>query len=1187
MTVSMRVMSLGAGYRYLLNSVVSGDGERDLTEPLTRYYAEAGTPPGAWLGTGLQGLGNGELAAGDVVTEDHLRLLLGKACDPITGEPLGRNPAQVKTLEERIARRVEDLPYAMDLEKRAEAITRVEAEEEARPVRLPVAGFDHTFSVPKSVSALWAVADGGTQALIAQAHRNAITEVLDLFERDLAMTRVGADAGDGSVAQVEVLGIIATAYDHFDSRSSDPQLHTHVVIANRVQGAHDQKWRTLDGRPVHRAVVALSEHYNAVLADHLTRDLGLAWDWRDRGERRNRAYEITGVPDALLTAFSSRSQDIEQVTDELIDQYRQRRGREPSQRTIIRLRAEATLRTRPEKQKRSLESLVEQWRSRASRVLGEDATDWASTLTRNKDRERAVLLRADDIPLDVVDELGQEVVAAVSEKRSTWQRWNIYAETARRLMDVRFASTVDREAVTGLIVDAAERHSLRLTPPELAHSPVVFQREDGSSVFRPKHGAWFSSAEMLAAEDRLLERTTGDTAPTVDLERVDRAVAKRTSSGHYLMPEQAAAVTRVAVSGRIIDALVGPAGTGKTTTLSALRRAWESEHGNGTVVGLAPSDAAAAVLGKALKIQTENTVKWEWEHDHGRWNFQAGQLVIVDEASMCGTRMLDTITAHAETVGAKVLLVGDDKQLDAVDPSGAFGLIVRTLGEEASELTGVMRFTAEWERNASLALRLGEADALDEYEEQGRIRGGAYDGMLDAAYTAWLHDTQEGRSSLMMAETLESVTALNLRARLDRITTGIVDPKQALALHDGTEAAVGDRVVTRRSDRRLRLGRSAWVQNGQLWNVEAAHQDGSMTVSLVGKKRAAIRLPAAYVRDHVELGYAVTAHRSQGSTVDTGHVIVQSPQMTREALYVAMTRGRAANRTYVATDQWQLEDHQTRPDEEVTARSVLEAVLSHAGAELSAHERIEAEQEAWSGIGQLAAEYDTIAQTGQQARWISLLEQVGFTPEQVDAIVEADSFGPLSAELRRADANHYVPEELVPRILKHQRIENANDPGAVLRQRIQRAIQPRTGSSRVKPPSMIAGLIPRATGVTDPDLQQGLAEREQLIKDRARALVETAIVEQAPWIVQLGKPPSNRQRPAWYRHAETVAAYRDRYRITTDAPLGPAPDGTAQRVDHARAKQALARAKGVADSTPRKQRRQASAPQRQAPSRSL
>ena len=326
-TVSMRVMSAGDGYRYLLNTVVVGDGERDFTEPLTRYYLEVGTPPGFWMGSGIVGFGTGALQAGGEVAETQLQLLLGHSCDPVSGEPLGRRHTVFAPVEKRIAHRIRRLPLSISLDERAEQVTMIEVEERAKKASRPVAGFDHTFSVPKSVSALWAVADGGTQALIVEAHHAAVSEVLDLFERDVAMTRVGTDAGDGSVAQVEVRGVVAAAYDHYDSRSSDPQLHTHVVIANRVQGAHDGKWRTLDGRPIHRAVVALSEHYNAVLADHLSRDLGVSWGRRDRGPRRNPGFEIDGVPDELLTEFSSRSRDIEETADGLIAEYMEQHRR--------------------------------------------------------------------------------------------------------------------------------------------------------------------------------------------------------------------------------------------------------------------------------------------------------------------------------------------------------------------------------------------------------------------------------------------------------------------------------------------------------------------------------------------------------------------------------------------------------------------------------------------------------------------------------------------------------------------------------------------------------------------------------------------------------------------------------------------------------------------------------------------
>ncbi|EYT56604.1 conjugal transfer protein [Leucobacter sp. UCD-THU] len=1182
MTVSMRVMSFGGGYRYLLDSVVASDVPRGLTEPLVRYYQQAGTPPGIWHGSGVGGFQSSAIFAGAVVTEGQLRLLLGKACHPITGEPLGRRLPRPKSLEERIEKRVASLPLSLTLDEQAEATSAIEEEEQARTMRHPVVGFDHTFSVPKSVSTLWAVADGGTQALIARAHRAAFSEVLDLLERDVAMTRVGADAGDGSVAQVEVRGVIATAYDHFDSRAADPQLHTHVVIANRVQGVHDGKWRTLDGRPIHRAVVALSEHYNAVLADHLTRDLGVEWEWRDRGPRRNQAFEIVGVPDALLAEFSSRSHDIELRADELIAEFTEKHGRPTTQQTLIRLRAAATLMTRPDKQKRSLAELTEQWRARADEILGADSTEWATNLLKGAEPVRVPLLRASDASLELLEEIGGSVVEQVGNKRTTWRKWNLYAEAARQLMDIRFASTEDREAVTGLVVDAAERASLRLTPGELAHSPVVFQRSDGTSVFRPKDAALFSSAEMLAAEDRLLALAATDDAPKADVRRVDRAIARKTDAGHLLGEDQARAVAQVALSGRAVDVMLGPAGTGKTTSLLALRKAWESEFGPGSVVGLATSAPAAEVLGQELGIKTENTAKWEYEHRNGRWDFKSGQLILVDESSMAGTYFLDRLMAHARSVGAKVVLVGDPAQLDAVDPSGVFGLIARNLGGDAPQLNAVHRFEHKWERSASLALRLGDESSIDTYKKEQRLTAGESEAMLDAVYSAWLTDIHAGLTSLMITETIEATIALNQRARLDRIIASTVDATRSLKLHDGTEASRGDLVITRRNNRRLRPDRRSWVKNGDIWNVIEAHSDGSLTVQRTHSKGKAIRLPANYVTEHVELAYAITAHRAQGATVDTGHVVVHSNQMTREAFYVAMTRGRQSNHAYVAIDQAQLEEHQARPDEEVTLESVLAGVLRHSGTELSAHEAIEAEQEKWSSIAQLAAEYDTIAQVAQQDRWVGVLEASGLPTEQIDQIVEGDSFGALAAELRRAAANGHRPETLVPQVLAGRPITHATDIGAVLRHRIQQATTARTGSTQSRAPQLIAGLFPKATGVSDPDLRRALREREQLIEGRARALAQAALDEHHPWIAELGAPPTGRRRTAWERNAATVAAYRDRYRVTSGKTFLGKITGTVQRIDAARARAALNRAAALAERAPSRRR---SAPDRAAPLR--
>ena len=196
MVASIRRMTAGNGYKYLLKTVVAGDGDRSLSTPLTRYYAETGTPPGRWMGGGVRDL---TLHEGDEVTERQLELLIGHGRHPVTETQLGRAyPA-----------------YEKDSKRKA------------------VAGFDFTFSIPKSASVLWAVADAGTQAIIADAHHAAVTEMVDFMEREIAASRSGAGTSKGAAAQVEVTGLIAAAYDHYDSRASDPHLHTHVVISNK------------------------------------------------------------------------------------------------------------------------------------------------------------------------------------------------------------------------------------------------------------------------------------------------------------------------------------------------------------------------------------------------------------------------------------------------------------------------------------------------------------------------------------------------------------------------------------------------------------------------------------------------------------------------------------------------------------------------------------------------------------------------------------------------------------------------------------------------------------------------------------------------------------------------------------------------------------------------------------------
>lgn len=1155
MTVSLRVMTAGHGYAYLLRSVITGDGDLAQATALTRYYTEAGTPPGTWLGSGVAQLGNGELEAGMAVTPAQLRTFLGRGCDPVTGESLGRPYANYPAVTQRISARVTGLAATLTGPDYDAAVARVDREEHAGGPRTAVAGFDLTFSVPKSVSVLWGVADANTQGLIVEAHHAAVAQVLDLLEREVAATRVG----HAGIGQVDVLGVVAAAYDHWDSRANDPQLHTHLVIANKVRTAADGRWRTLDSRALHHAVVALSEHYNAVLADRLTGTFGLGWDQRaGRAAARNPTWEITGVSDDLIAEFSRRSRAIDLVTEQAAQEYmRTHHGRRPPRVQAVRLRARATLATRPAKTIHPLSDLTRQWRERAASILGDDPTAWSRRLTLESP---ARPIAADDVPAGAIEHVAVRVVEIVGEKRSTWRHWNLWAEASRQTMGWRFATARDREAVVARITEAATGRSVQLTPPDLAPTPATLQRADGSSRLRPKHAAYLSSMDLLATEARLLDRAETLTAPTLSTDFI-RQAGTLPRDGTRLSAEQAAALDAVATSGRQLDVLVGPAGTGKTTAMRALLLAWTAQHGAGSVVGLAPSAAAAAVLADDLGVACDNTAKWLYEHDHDRADYYAGQLVIVDESTLASTRTLDRITALAAEAGAKVLLVGDPAQLQSVDAGGAFSMLVEARGDDVPELSEVHRFTHEWERGASLALRRGAVEVVDTYAARDRVRGGTTDQMTDAAYAAWRTDLAAGRASILVTDSAESVRRLNDRARAERLLSGAPHTGREALLAGDARASVGDVVITRRNDRRLVAGRTGWVRNGDHWQVTRVGGDGATEVRRAGRHRgASVVLPPGYVAEHVDLGYAVTAHRAQGMTVDTAHVVV-STSTARESLYVAMTRGREANTAYVALDKPD-DSHTTPQPDDITARTVLFGVLQHSGAELSAHHTMRAEQEKWGGIAHLAGEYDTIAAAAERDRWSALVQGAltaigNMTDDEARNVVQSDAFGVLVAELRHAEANRHDVPSLLPRVVAERSLHDADNIAAVLAHRVAQAAREPLG---VGEPDLVAGLIPNVAGPVRPDEREALDTRRDLIQVRARALAETAARSRAPWVQRTSEAPLGAaDRERWISDLAVIAAYRDRYGITSRDPLGSHGGSTAQRRDAARARAALRR----------------------------
>jgi conjugative relaxase-like TrwC/TraI family protein len=364
----------------------------------------------------------------------------------------------------------------------APAPTGSETGPESRARRPAVAGFDLTFSPPKSVSTAWALADQGTQAVIYDCHRRALVYVLAYAEENVLHAR----SGTNGVAQEDVDGVVAAAFTHYDSRAGDPQLHDHVVVWNRARTTSDGRWRTLDSGGLFKHAVALSELHQGVLSDMLTEALGVGWDGRARRHSERPRWEVTGVAEELLAEFSTRAGQIEVRREELLAQFHATHGRAPSQAEVLRLRQRATIETRPDKAHRSLAEMTEQWRRRAAAHLGCSPVAWVQGLARRNDLP---LLRASDFAEQMLADAAAVVSANVAAQRATFSRANLLAEAHRLFHGVRFASPDDRVSVVEATTDMATAGSVLLSAPERHHVPEAFRRADGSSKFRARgHG---------------------------------------------------------------------------------------------------------------------------------------------------------------------------------------------------------------------------------------------------------------------------------------------------------------------------------------------------------------------------------------------------------------------------------------------------------------------------------------------------------------------------------------------------------------------------------------------------------------------------------------------------------------------------------------------------------------------------
>ena len=716
-----------------------------------------------------------------------------------------------------------------------------------------VHGYDLTFSAPKSVSVVQALkADDVVSKGIADAHTTALAEAMEYLAAHAGYTRVHNSITEQKDL-VHLPGLVAVAYQHETSRCGDPHLHTHVIVPNR-QARADGALVSIDGTSLFHEAKAAGVIYQATLRRELHRSLGFEWQPVDP---HTGMAELAGIDRASITAWSRRSS---QLRDWAARHLTVVDG--PLSAAQLAAAQRATRPAKPEEL--AWPELLQQWRSDARGVR----LDHASF-----EQARAARRAAARTPLD------RARLADAAERigKAAFTRADLVEIIGAQLpVD---GDQSPREAVE----TAVDELGMRLTAPRQRHQREGHER--------------FTLSRILAEEAAVL-----DLVDTRD-DRSQLWVREEDTRG--LSADQRVAVEAIGRSPWLVQPLSAPAGAGKTTSLRALREAAHHRY-DARVLVLAPTGRAVDVAVREGAGDRGLTIaKALQDLRNGTLTLDRRTLVVVDEAGMVGTDDLRQLLIATTAAGVKTVLVGDAHQLAPVKARGGmFGQLCTDL-PWTQHLSEVWRMRNPEERTASLALRNGEPTAVGRainwYRRHDRLRCGDQIAMATDALEGYRKDVAVGKDSLLLCDTTEMADALNRRIHDDTIPADAPTVNAAR----GQRIAAGDLILSRRNDPTIDVRRpddhnevADPVRNGDRWRVAAFDPSTNRVVAGRLSDRACAVFDFDYVREHLTLGYATTVHSAQGVTADTAHAVL-GENTTRAMLYVAMTRGRDANTSYL------------------------------------------------------------------------------------------------------------------------------------------------------------------------------------------------------------------------------------------------------------------------------------------------
>ncbi len=715
---------------------------------------------------------------------------------------------------------------------------------------------DLTFSAPKSVS-LVAAFDDQMRDQVIEAHREAVREVLNYIEES-GMIQARDEAGNPTAAK----GAVAVAFDHFLSRNMDPQLHTHVLLANRVERTDDGKLVSTYLREVYVNKKALGAMYRLELASRLER-LGFEVEWR-----RDGTFELKGFSEEQLRAFSTRREEIEERLAEL--------GFSGGKAAEIAAKdtREAKRNITPGAIRATIKKL---WEEKAREVglelprPGEHGADPVSGLVAQEDKN----VEAKDAVLKVMETAG-------------------FANQVR--LELEVAKALAREGLTARVDEIKDLTAGALSEAAEGRGGKITLTEDRMGRER------FTFHDHLSAELRTREFGICKPKASVSEERAKKIFDRfnrelERERGFRLTGEQEKAVLQIAASKE--DAvLLGRAGTGKTTALEALKKIYEYQ-GN-AVVGVAPSGLAAKNLEREAGIKSftvDSLVFLKVEKHFGSAEALKGGLLVVDEAGMVDARRAAAVMEFAQKYDMKILWVGDPDQLKPVGAGDPFGRFVTEAAERGSlfELTEIKRQKDPDYREAALLAASGRTvEALTKLETKGWVQEiAAKEERMAAVVQEYLSAIQEGKRGLVVTESNVIKDLLNREIRLNLKREGLLEEDGLMIEVRDTggktvgerEFAVGDTVMFLRNNREL------GVKNGEVGKVVSVDTEARL---LMIETQDGIKSLSLDTYNFLDYGYAVTVHKSQGQTVDRVIYAAEtgSRQMSANLFYVAVTRGR-------------------------------------------------------------------------------------------------------------------------------------------------------------------------------------------------------------------------------------------------------------------------------------------------------